>query len=320
MKRSENHSPAVSSQVYNKQAIASTCPATQCRAGRESLTCLYSHISNEKSLNSPISLPLTRSGTGRFGGYEERKARFERLADLVSRTNELSTNHKKTAHILYESVAQMVSHYGIENLGFLTLTFAEHVTDPKEAQRRLNSFLTGVINDRYQDYLGVLERQKSGRIHYHLLIVLNHDIRSGYDFTKGNRKKSASSYLKHEWEFLRKKTEQYGFGRSELEPIKSTEQAISRYVGKYISKHIGARDFQDRGVRLVRYSKKCRAGTSHFSFYTENSKKWRKNVSLFAAIVSEKENVDIENLADLTAVLGRNWAYHFRKMILTLSD
>jgi hypothetical protein len=98
----------------------------------------------------------------------------------------LSTQHRKTAFILKESVSLLASRFGIERLGFLTLTFPDHVTCPKEAQRRFNSLVTNVIKPRYQEYLGVFERQKSGRIHYHLLVVLAQDIRTGFEMLSDN--------------------------------------------------------------------------------------------------------------------------------------
>ena len=62
--------------------------------------------------------------------------------------------------------------YGIERLGFLTLTFADHVTDAREAQRRFHSLATHVLNTRYRArWIRVLERHESGRIHYHLIVV-----------------------------------------------------------------------------------------------------------------------------------------------------
>lgn len=275
-------------------------------AGAHSLTCLYSAISTENGISSPLD-----------NTYEARKQRHARLERLISNNNELSTVHKRTAHVLAQSVAQIASRHGLDKLGFLTLTFADPVYCPKEAQRRFNSFVTHVIKPRYGDYLGVFERQKSGRIHFHLLVSLPVDIRTGYNFEKGKRKRSANEHLKNEWAYLRIKSESHGFGRTELEPIRSTSEAISKYVGKYISKHIGNRNLEDRGIRTVRYSQTARAGTSKFMFHSEGSKQWRKNVSEFAERISELENIQINNLDDLSRFLGARWAYHFRTALLT---
>src|SRR5260370_23230730 len=48
----------------------------------------------------------------------------------------------RTAFALKLNVEAAVGRWGLERTGFLTLTFADHVLEPKEAQRRLNSLAT----------------------------------------------------------------------------------------------------------------------------------------------------------------------------------
>ena len=92
------------------------------------------------------------------------------------------SHQRKTADLLRRSIEKMSKIHGLEKLGFLTLTFSDHVTDPKEAQRRYHSLNTGVLKKRYLDKVRAYERQKSGRIHYHLVVALSVDSRSGFDF------------------------------------------------------------------------------------------------------------------------------------------
>jgi len=241
----------------------------------------------------------------------------------------LSTSHKKTASILAASVKLMCDKFGLENIAFLTLTFSQHVTCPKEAQRRLNNLFTGVIKPRYGDYVGVFERQKSGRIHYHLLVHVGFDVRTGFDFEGIARRdySSANKKLAKEWAFWRKTAKAYGFGRTELMPIKSSSEAIGRYVGKYISKHIEGRAYSyvtdqtetpDKGVRLVRYSNGVRAGTTRFMFVSEGSKEWRKKVALFAQIVETSTGQSCKDIGDISRIVGSKWAYYNRDFILNL--
>lgn len=232
----------------------------------------------------------------------------------------LSANNRRTAHILAESVSLAARRYGLERLGFLTLTFADHITCPGEAQRRLNSLITHVIKVRYFDYLGVFERQKSGRIHYHLLVVLSHDIRTGFDFVAASAGdyRTASKFMRDEWRFWRCTARKYGFGRTELLPVKSSTQAISKYVGKYISKHISQRNIEDKGVRLVRYSRGVRAGTTDFQFLNIGSAEWRKKVALFAQIMAISTGENIDSMADLSDKIGIRWAHNYREFIVGL--
>lgn len=232
----------------------------------------------------------------------------------------LTAQHKRTSFVLAESVQRLSALYGLERLGFLTLTFSDHVTCPKEAQRRLNSLITHVIKQRYLDYVGVFERQKSGRIHYHFLVALRCDIRTGVDFEGlANRDySSANRSLKMEWAFWRRTTKKYRFGRSEMLPVKSSTEAIGRYVGKYIAKHVSSRKDEDKGVRLVRYSRGARAGTTRFQFHSVGAASWRSKVAVFAEIVRCTLGEDINDISDLARVLGPRWAYRHREYILAI--
>ena len=272
-----------------ENSISPVCFSEHEEGGLESapLPCLNSNISIEMSIKTP---------------------------------SKLSTQHRKTAFLLQESIALLAARFGIGRLGFLTLTFADHITDPKEAQTRLNSLLSNVIKVRYLEYLGVMERQKSGRIHYHLLVALHHDIREGFDWDalgKGDYK-SACPALRAEWAFWRKTAKSYRFGRTELLPVRSNIQAMAKYVGKYIGKHVEVRLPEDKGVRLVRYSRGARVGTTRFMFKSEGSAEWRRKVATFAAILEEKTGREVTCLDDISAIAGKRWAHHHRDYILSL--
>ncbi|OMI69615.1 hypothetical protein MP31_17395, partial [Escherichia coli N36254PS] len=181
---------------------------------------------------------------------------------------ELSTNLKKSASALAWNVQHFVDTYGLSNVGFLTLTFRDHVTDPKEAQRRFHSLKTHVLASRYRAYIRVMEPMKSGRIHYHLLVALDSDIRTGFDFfaVRDQDYSSANKAIRAEWAFWRKTAPKYRFGRTELMPVRSNSEGIGRYVGKYISKGIESRTEQFKGTRLVEYSRKAKIASTRFQF------------------------------------------------------
>ena len=154
--------------------------------------------------------------------------------------NILKGGHKRMAQVLFLEIMALVAFYGIERIGFFTLTFADHVTSLREAQRRFRSIRAHVIVKRHERAIVVWERHESGRIHFHLVVVLAEDIRTGADFAAFKRKdyRSANRALRGEWAFWRVTCPKYGFGRHELMPIKSNAQGIARYVGKYIAKHM----------------------------------------------------------------------------------
>lgn len=233
----------------------------------------------------------------------------------------LTTAHKKSASALSWNVQELARVHGLERLGFLTLTFADHVTDRREAQRRFNSLSSNVLRSRYASFIRVWERQKSGRIHYHLLVALAVDIRAGFDFEAVARQdyKSASPALRSEWAFWRRTAKAYGFGRTELMPIRSTDEGIARYVGKYISKHMHARLDEDKGARLVDYSGMSRMASSRFAFATGGSRAWRRKVRLFAELVSASHGVPA-TFGGLRLALGPRWAWEFRESIFNLPE
>jgi hypothetical protein len=233
------------------------------------------------------------------------------------RDKTLSPGHAKTAFALKENCLSLVMRHGLERIGFLTLTFARHVVSYKEAQKALHSLMTGVLKKRYPEYIIVMERMESGRIHYHLLVVLAEDVRTGFDFDAVERGdyRSANSYLRSEWQFWRETAPKYGFGRTELLPIKKTAEGIAKYVGKYISKHISQRLPEDKGARLVRYSKGTNRVGTRFAWASPGAGMWRAKLGTFCRMM----NLNSDNYTQfLGEWFGKNWVYHLRPLILSI--
>lgn len=156
----------------------------------------------------------------------------------------------------------------------------------------------------------VKERQKRGAWHYHILIDCGGDIRTGVNFDefKEGIYSSAGDHLRMLWGELRVALRKYGFGRHELLPVIKDSNIIALYVGKYISKHVGARKDEDKGVRLVSYSRNWLRSNSIFQWYTSNSQIWRMKVAAFAEYFGVTEET-------MPSVFGKNWAYHLRETI-----
>lgn len=237
---------------------------------------------------------------------------------LTGAWNRLSGAHKKTAHALCVNIQAMAEHWGLERLGFLTLTFAEHLLDFREAARRFHSLATHVLKARYVQCIRIAERQVSGRWHFHLVVVLPADIRTGADFAgfvRGDYR-SASPALRAEWAFWRRTARNYGFGRTELLPVRSTAEGVARYVGGYISKHIQARHGRDKGARLVGYVGfkpgvigEQRRASGVFGWVTPGGWEWRCKLAEFA------RRAGADTMDDLKRLFGPRWAYHFQDTI-----
>lgn len=118
------------------------------------------------------------------------------------------------------------SNHGMDK--FLTLTFAENVTDIPQANYQFKIFrqkLERYLGRQFK-YLGVLEFQKSGRIHYHVMLDI--------------------PYI--EWQVLSKI---WGYGRIQIETIRD-KRKTGAYIAKYVTK--GLDDIRLYGKRTYFYS------------------------------------------------------------------
>lgn len=198
--------------------------------------------------------------------------------------NDFSTSYRKSAYALELNVRAFIDRFGLDRVGFLTLTFADDVQCPKEAQRRFNSLRTNFLRHHYPHYIRVIERTKSGRIHYHLIVATRENIRRGLNFRAIAAKdyRSANAAIRAHWKRLREAMPRYGFGRPELLPVKTNSKGLAAYVAKYIGKHIGCRKEADKGVRLCQTSNDkavpWKAATSNFQFVSAASALWRQKL------------------------------------------
>jgi hypothetical protein len=248
-----------------------------------------------------------------------------------SSLNILTGGHKRMSEVIAQELIALAKRFGIERLGFFTLTFEGEAPSIKDALRKFKSLANGVLKRRYVRGMRILERgEENGRVHFHCVIVLDRDIRTGFDFDAVARKdySSASQYLRDEWAFWRDKAPLYGFGRTELLPVKSTAEGLARYVGSYIGKHIRSRFPDDKGARLVGFwgykeyfkspstgelgCRSDRAASAQFAFNTNGSAIWRWKVSCFCAMIGA-ESTDV-----LKAVYGPGWGYLFMDEIILI--
>ena len=184
----------------------------------------------------------------------------------------------------------------------------------KEAQRRFHSLKTHVLTRRYAETIRVFERMKKGRIHYHLLVVMDQDIRTGAnfeEFAQGDYR-SANARLRSEWAFWRKTAPAYRFGRTETLPVKSTSEGIARYVGKYIAKHIGQRKEEDKGVRLVAYSRGAGVNNCKFDWNTPGARCHRRKLAWMATMLGYSAANYSESF---TEDYGSRWGFVLREVL-----
>ena len=219
----------------------------------------------------------------------------------------LASKKKKAAFALQTNITAMIGKYGIERIGFLTLTFADNVQCHKEATKRFNSLATNVLKNKYESWVRISERQQSGRWHFHLVVVCKHDIRRGlkFDDLKNKNYKSANKALRGEWRFWRGIAKKYNFGRTELLPIRKSGEAVAAYLAKYLTK--GERTADDKGARLVSYSSKVlRVCTQRFSWCGGGAKKWRQACDIFFMLYK--------------IPMVKHWAYKYGEQIKKIAS
>jgi hypothetical protein len=253
----------------------------------------------------------------------------------------VSKSAYKTEHCLKENIRFAAQEYGLETLAFFTLTFAKPTFSAECAQQRMNSLLTNIIRKRYGNrYLGVLERHESGAIHFHFVIHVGADIRTGFDwsladaacaaareknFNKARQLWGAAAasakngdFLRKEWAFWREARSRYRWlGRCQLVPIRSTGEAIARYTGGYIAKHMQHRRKEDKGVRLVRSGKGMRWVNSHIAFTSPKARLFRRKLAAFVA-QPHIQTAGVREYADMKRVFGKRWGYHLLIPILSM--
>ena len=307
--------------ITTKKAKGHISQETAVLGATSDLPCLYSNNSIENREDKTLLGIDVDKKTNVFTLKYVDLSTGEITTSTEKGSNKLSTSQKKSSIALAWNIEYMANKYGLENLGFLTLTFPTNITLMSEAQKRFNSLNSNFLNSHYIAHVAVKERHKSGRIHFHLVVVLDDDIRTGFDFEAVAKKdyKSANKRLKKEWTILRMTVKKYGFGRTELLPIKSTAEGISRYVGKYISKNIQERPDEDKGTRLVNYSGDSRTANTRISLVNQGSSNWRHKCKLFAENQSDYYGFEI-NSENISSVLGMRWAYRYRDSILCLPN
>jgi hypothetical protein len=265
----------------------------------------------------------------------------------------LSSEQRKTAHALSANVVQFAETYGILNCGFLTITFEPKslqaeanlrgLTLWQEAQRRFNNAHRRLIRPLFGDYIRVLEFTERGIPHYHLVVDCAGDISTGFnwehyqrtrDWSRSGRigpKPSGSldrtAHLVELHEQLRNQGPGYGLGRIELVPIRSTAEAIGRYVGGYLSYSLGGKQPDQKGARLVCYSKTFERRVRMSCTYTDEVTGERVSMRTGIAWVGERAAIwrrkletwatrhGCSDLAQVAAIFGPKWAYHHRENI-----
>ena len=189
---------------------------------------------------------------------------------------------RKKAFALRRNVESFTAHYRHEQCAFLTLTAADKDISPKEFGRIWDDMRkTGRGHKGMPwllSYVRVIEAQKRGTPHYHLVIATpfnlhpesfdwdalrgSYEARKAGDFARAKAltkqyANSATPELRALWSEVRAICEAYGLGRSEILPLRKEAGAVAHYGGKYLESGLNYRRDEWKGVRRVEYDRKA---------------------------------------------------------------
>ena len=299
------------------------------------LPCQNSNNSNNQGKRYRLK-PLP-SAPGWFTVPSTKDVIWREDGDLLERWGRPTGAEAKSAFHLRLNVAAFIEHWGRNHCLFFTVTDESNL-HPTQFARRWNSFL--VRNGSWiSSFIRVLEPQKQGRPHYHLLVAVHWDTRPGsfdwqaFDECRQERratgptarfrelraryKASAAPELVTIWQTLRKVLPRYGLGRAELLPLRKGKEAISEYVGKYLEAGLTLRRHSWKGCRRVEFDRRAKnewvACSRQFAWHSPGAKIWRHRVGQLAGAIGA------DDMDGIRLRLGSKWAYRLRESI-TLAD
>lgn len=242
-----------------------------------------------------------------------------------------SKSELKTDYALEMNLKEFFNVFPIEQIGLQTHTFESSVTSPKEAGKRFNSFRTNFFSGYYEAFIKVTEPHRDMRPHFHILVAMAFDIRTGFDWERykqaqneysenGKTKKfyrltraysqSATHELRNYWKLMRRACSSHGMGRSEILPIRKNPDAAGKYIREYLAKGGAYRTGPWKGARLVSYSKKFKRVANCQFAWVEQGAKWREYIGQVCALLS------IKDLDALQRRFGEKWAHWIYQCLL----
>lgn len=276
---------------------------------------------------TPARPPSPRArAAARVGG--ELPCLYSHNSDEPKGGVELTSYRKRCAEALHLNIQALVSQYGIERVGFGTITTGDSPTW-EEFSDRLNNLSRRLMKEHFAAWVFVIEYHKDGDLHAHYCAAAHQDIRTGFNFHEYEKSRDQSKSLNYRrnsihkavskcpalksiWDSFRSRSEGLGIGRCEFIPVRSNADAIARYVGGYVKKALADRHPEHAGKRFIRYSAGWRVARANFAWFSVGSQLWRAKVGAFA------ESQGLLSMRAFSGRFGPRWAFLLLKMFLSL--
>lgn len=259
--------------------------------------------------------------------------------DPEARARRLTPSHAKATYALRCNLERFFELVPTERTVFVTLglAFAKGQKPPsaREASRRMRRLKEAILRDQFTHWIGVTERSSRQLLHFHFLMGVPFDARTGFDFKAfdeaqalasrreyGHRHRectrvyteSAHPDLRQLWRLLRRVAPHYGFFRPQAVPVKTNAEAVAAYVSKYIQKHVGQRLAEDRKAKTILMSQSCRRATQAIAWASPGAKAWRQ------ACASVAGDLQATSTGQLAAQFGPRWAMLLSTLIFRRAE
>jgi len=254
------------------------------------------------------------SGEGSFGRVQE--AHGGAVAPSLAKKD--NCNDKRARFVAEENIAAFIRLVGEDSVlvGYLTCPGAQSL---EVFQRKWSSFLNGVLRPEFPKGVWVRERQsRTGDWHAHFVVSAGFNVRTGYPWSEVKLRNygAVDARIKAWWKLFRGKCEVYGFGRHNLEPIRTSGVQTSRYLVKYLSKRKNSdKQVGEEKARLFGLWGVSRACTFQFGWNTAGGREYRRKIAVIARLVGQMRNCSVENLGELKRELGCDWFRKIRRII-----
>ena len=259
-------------------------------------------MSNDPSKNQTQNFnPNAKNGPG-CGASAPRPA-----LPCLKKHNCTTSGSQRSHFIAEENIRLYIQKVGENNIGILTITTPSECLSAFAYQKMWHSWRTHVLKESFPTGMWIRERQpRTGNWHSHSVVDVGWDIKTGFPFDQvaSRNYSNVDLRLRKLWKAIRESAVKYGFGRSELLPIKSNGPSCAKYLVKYLTKARGSDKSEgEEKCRLFGIWGGVRFVTTPFSY--TRSRILRKRKAWLAA------EMGIECYGSFLVVFGPHWWHHF---------
>lgn len=239
----------------------------------------------------------------------------------------IKIHSKRSAQALYLNAINLMGNH-FETCVFMTITLPEsksvhNADDYRVASKMLSSWVGNKKGLAYvfggtREWCRVASINSKGIIHWHFIVDLEVDVGTGVDHiaVKKHDNRTLGAYLREGiWNRMEECEEAYGFGRSEILPVRNKE-AVARYLARHITLEAEERLLKGGGEssgKKIGYSRNWKK-ISPKNVYREGTGFWKKGVDSFMELLK------VDKYEELKVKVGRSWAYLNRRFIYYLGQ